>query len=62
MSLPGVGGTAGALTDGAVIEEAMNSAAMKRITKTVTVSAARSIPRRGFGCGLFRTQVCSWNL
>jgi hypothetical protein len=52
---PGVGGVTGAFAFGAVNEETARIASNRTIERTTTVKNARSIPRRGFGCGLLAT-------
>jgi hypothetical protein len=49
---PGVGGLVGALALGAESDDTTRMATIKSAVSTTTVTAARSIPRRGFGVGL----------
>jgi hypothetical protein len=46
---PGVGGVVGALALGAVSDETTRMAITNKIVSMTTVTAARTMPRRGFG-------------
>src|SRR5947209_19579035 len=49
---PGDGTVVGAFTLGAERDETTRMAMIKRAVRTTTVTAARIMPRRGFGVGL----------